>query len=102
MLLHELRHVKADQRLLASKEELSQRARYLCLSHTGRTKEQKRADRPMRTLESGTRAPNRAGESRDRLLLRDNALVQLFFHAQQLLRLLFLDRGNRHARPAGD
>ena len=46
------------------------------------------------------RPANRARQRRNRLLLRDHALVQLFFHAQQLLRLFFLDAGYRHARPA--
>ena len=40
--------------------------------------------------------------ARDRLLLRDDALVQLFFHAQQLLRLFFLDAGDGNAGPAAD
>ncbi len=36
------------------------------------------------------------------LVLRNDAFVQLFLDAQQLLRFLFLDRGHGHARPARD
>ena len=42
-------------------------------------------------LEARTRPANRPRQRRDRLVLRDHALVQLFLHAQQLLRLFFLD-----------
>ena len=60
------------------------------------------ADRTVRVLQAGTRAANRAGQGADRPVLRDDALVQLFLHAQQLLRLFFLDRGNGNAGPARD
>ena len=36
-------------------------------------------------------------ESADGLLLRDDALVEFFFHAQQLLRFFFLDAGDGNA-----
>ncbi len=42
-------------------------------------------------LQARARAANGARQRGDRLVLRDDALVQLFFDAQQLLRLFFLD-----------
>ena len=39
---------------------------------------------------------------RDRLLLRDDALVELFFDAEELLGLFFLDAGDGDAGPAAD
>ena len=53
-------------------------------------------------LQAGARTADGASQSADRLVLRDDALVQLFFDAQQLLRLFFLDRGDGHAGPARD
>ena len=53
-------------------------------------------------LEAGAGAANGASQRGDGLLLRDDALVQLLFHAQQLLRLFFLDAGNGNAGPAAD
>src|SRR6202044_2993673 len=44
VLLHELRHIEADQSLLAAEEELGQSARHLRLAHTSRSQEKERAD----------------------------------------------------------
>src|SRR6266567_2231347 len=56
----------------------------------------------MRRLEACTRAADRTGEGADGFLLRDDALVELFFHAQQLLGFFFLDAGDGNAGPAAD
>ena len=53
-------------------------------------------------LQAGAGTADGAGQGADRLVLRDDALVQLFFDAQQLLRFFFFDRGNGHAGPARD
>ena len=45
---------------------------------------------------------DRAGQGGDRLILRDDALVQLFFDAEEFLRLFFLNGGDRDAGPAGN
>src|SRR5271155_455829 len=55
MLLHELRHIEANQRLLRAEEELRQRARHLRLAYTSRPEEQERSDRPVRRFESRAR-----------------------------------------------
>src|SRR4029450_11410347 len=42
------------------------------------------AARRVRVLQAGARTANRARQCRDRLFLRDDALVQRVFHVQQL------------------
>src|ERR1022692_4639848 len=70
------------------------------LAHAGGSEEQERSYRTVRALQPCTRAPDGAGQRANRFFLRDDALVQLFFDAQQLLGFFFLDRGDRHAGPA--
>src|SRR6185503_19057002 len=82
--------------------ELRQSARNFRLADAGRAQEQERSDGAVRRFEASARATNRTGQSTDRLVLRDHALVQLFFHTQQLLRFFFLDGGDGHAGPAAD
>jgi len=65
-------------------------------------RKKERTDRPMRRLEPCTRAANGAGKGADCLLLRNHALVQLLFHAKQLLCFFFLDAGHGDAGPAAD
>src|SRR4051794_1457100 len=102
MLLHVLRHIEADKRLLAAEHELRDGACGFRLADAGGAEEEERTDRTVRALESGTRATDGAGEGTNRLLLRDDALVQFAFDAKQLLRFFFLDRGDGDAGPAGD
>src|ERR1700722_9683961 len=70
MLLHELRHIETDERLLRAEQKLRQSARHLRLTHAGRPKEQEAPDRPRRIFETRTRPPNRPRQRRDRLVLR--------------------------------
>ena len=99
VLLHVLGHVEAHQVALAAEQERGQAARHLGLADAGRAQEQERAHRPVRVLEPGARAADRARHGADGALLRHDALVQLLLHAQELLGLLFLDRGDRDPRP---
>ncbi len=85
-----------------AEEELRQSTRHLRLANASGPKEQEAANRSGRVLETGTRTADGARQGADRLFLRDDPLVQLFFHPQQSLRLLFLQRGDRHAGPAAD
>ena len=71
VLLHVLGHVEADQRVVAAEQEVGQRARQLGLADAGRAEEHEAADRPVRVLEPGARAADRARDRRDRLLLAD-------------------------------
>src|SRR5271166_1238601 len=102
VLLHELGHVEADERFLAAEHELCQGARHFRLADAGGAEEEERTDRPIRTLQSRTRAANGARQSGDGAILRDDTPVQLFLDAQQLLALFFLDGSNGNARPARD
>src|SRR5882762_6443899 len=99
VLFHELGHVEADQRLIAAEHELSQGAGDFGFADARGAEEQERADGPVRALQASTAATDGAGQRSDRLVLRDDPLVQLFFNAQQLLRLFLLDRHDRHASP---
>src|ERR1700690_3682 len=100
VLLHELRHIEADESLVAAKHEMRQSARDFGFADAGRSEEEEPADRTIRTLQSCTRTANGASQSADGFFLRDDALVQFFFDAQQLLRFFFFDRSDRHAGPA--
>src|ERR1035437_9906504 len=81
---------------------MGQGARHLGFSYSGRPKEKEAANRTRRRFEPRPRAANGPRQCADGLLLRDDALVKLFFHAQQLLRLFFLDAGDRYSGPAAD
>src|ERR1019366_3294658 len=59
-----------------------------------------RADRPVRVLQAGARAPYRGRYRLYRLLLADDALGEFPLHAQQLVLLAFEHAVDRHAGPA--
>ena len=100
MLLHEFGHVEAHQRALRSKQERRQAARHLGLADARRTQEKERAHGPARGLESRARAADGPRQGGDRLVLADDALVELVLDAQQLRHLFLFDRGHRDAGPA--
>src|SRR5215207_213898 len=102
VLLHVLRHVHLDHRVLVAEEELGERACQLGLPHARRAEEDERAGRPLRVLDPGAGATDRLGDGDDGLLLADHALVQLVLHADQLLRLGLGELEDRDARPHRD
>src|SRR3954453_8798263 len=67
VLLHVLRHVDPDHRLLVAEEELGERAGELGLADAGRAGEPEGAGRTLRVLQAGARAPDRLGDDLDRL-----------------------------------
>src|SRR4029079_18960597 len=67
-----------------------------------RAEEHEAADRAVRVLQPGARTPDGARQRADRLLLRDDAVVQRVFHVQELVSLVLVDRGERYARPLRD
>ena len=75
MLLHVLGHVDPDHRLLGVEHELGQRPGKLGLADPGRADEQEGADRPVRVLQPGARAPQRVRHGLDRLVLADDPVV---------------------------
>src|SRR6202521_3041007 len=79
---------------------MRQSASDLSFANAGRSKEEEGADRAIGALQPRARAADGTSQSADRFLLRDDALVQLFFNAQQLLGFFFFDRRYGHAGPA--
>src|SRR2546425_1420706 len=61
VLLHVLRHVDLDHRVLVAEQELGERARELGLADAGRAEEDERAGRPLRILDAraGIKDPKR-------------------------------------------
>ncbi|MNF70775.1 hypothetical protein D3C84_526990 [compost metagenome] len=102
MLLHELGHVDAHQRLLGIEEEFGQRLAQLGLTHPGRTEEEEGAAGPVRVGQAGAGAAHGVGDRDHCLVLADHPLVQVIFHAQQLLALAFEHLRHWNSGPLGD
>ena len=102
VLLHVLGHVEADERVVAAEQQVRERPRELGLADAGRAEEQEAADRTRRRLQARARTADGARHRGDRLVLADHARVQLLFHPEQLVALVLVDRGERHAGPLGD
>ena len=98
VLLHVLRHVDADHRVLRVEHELRQRAGELGLADAGRAEEEERADRAVGVLQAGARAAQRVGDGLDGLVLADDALVQALLHVDELLDLALEHPADRDAR----
>ena len=99
MLLHVLRHVEADERVVVAEEELGERLGQLGLADSRRSEEDERTGRPLRILQPGAGAADGLADRPDGVVLADDPLVQFVLHAQQLrgFRLGELVDGN--ARP---
>ena len=95
----ELAHVDLDEILVRAEEELRQRLGQLSLTHTGRAGEDEGTGWAVRILQAGAGAPDSTGDGLDRLVLADDALVQLVFHAQQAVGFLLGELEHRDARP---
>src|SRR5579863_9826139 len=102
MLLHEFRHIEADQSFLGAEHELRQGAGYFGFANARGTEEQERPNRPVRILQPRAAASDGASQRADGFVLADDSLVQLFFDAEELLGFFFLDRSDGDAGPAGD
>ncbi len=97
-----LAHVEPHHRVLVVEHELGERAGELGLADTRRAEEDERADRPVRVLEPGPRAPQRVRDGGHGLVLADHALMQPLLHVDQLLGLALEQTLDGDARPAGD
>jgi len=78
-------HVHAHHRVLVIKEKFRQSAREFRLSDAGWPEEDERTDWPVRVLHAGAGAAHSVGDRGYRFILADDALMQPFFHVQQLL-----------------
>ena len=79
----EFAHVDLDERVVVTEQEVGQRLGQLGLTHTGRAGEDERAGRALGVLQPGAGTTDRLGDRLDRVLLADDPLVHLVFHAQQ-------------------
>src|SRR5207248_7848712 len=101
-LLHVLRHVDANERLLISEQELRQSARQLSFAHPGWTREYERADWSSRILQTRSAATNGARNRPNRLVLPDDGVVHLVFHPQKTRCFRFLETRDRDSGPPAD
>ena len=101
MLLHVLRHVEGQKRVLGVEQELGKRLRKLGFAHARGAQEDERARGALRVFQAAARAADGLRQRRDGLFLTDDALVQHGFHAQQLLGLGLGEVRNGHARGHG-
>ena len=97
-----LGHVEPDHRALVVEHELRERARELGLADAGRAEEDERADRAVRILQPGARAPERVRDRLDGRVLADDALVQPLLHVDELLDLALEQPRDGNARPRRD
>ena len=98
-LLHVLGHVDTHERTLVIEQALGQRLGELGLAHAGGAQEEEAADGLVRIGEARTAAAHGRGDSGDRLVLADDALMQLALQALQLVELALHHLGDGHAGP---
>jgi len=102
MPLHELAHVELDEGVLAAEHEFGQHFGQLGLADARRPQEDERPDRAAGVLQPGAGPAHGLADRVDRLVLADDALVQLGFHLQQPLGFLLGDGRDRDAGPHAD
>ena len=102
VFLQVLRHVDPDQSPFVIEEELGESTRQLGLSDAGRTQEDEAAERAVRVLQTGPRAPNRIRHRANGVVLTDHPLAQAFFHPDQLLDFPFHQLTDGDVRPLAD
>ena len=102
VLLHVLRHVDLEHRVLVAEQELGERPRQLGLPDARGAEEDERAGRPLGILDPGAGAADGLRDRLDGDVLADHALVQLLLHADEPLRLGLGQLEDRDARPHRD
>ena len=100
VLLAVFGHINAHQRVLVVEQEFGQRFGELGFAYTGGAEEDKRTRRALGVFQAGAAAPDGVGQRADGFVLPDDALLQPFFHAQQLFGLGFQHLRERDAGPA--
>ena len=89
MLLLELTHIDADERMLVVEQERGEGASELRLPHTRRPEEEERTERPIRIGQARSRAAYGVRDGTDRGVLPDHTLVQFVLEPCELGRLRF-------------
>ena len=102
MFLHELRHVDPHHRVLVVEQEFGHGLGQLGLTDTSRPEEQEAAQGAGLVIQAGTRTAHRVRHSFDREVLTNDTVVQLVFHAQQLVPLAFQHTTRGDTRPTFD
>ena len=100
-LTAKLRHIEADERVLAAKEILGERLGELGFARAGGAQEDKAAAGATRVLERRAAAAHGLGNGLDGLVLTDDARLEHAFGLQQAAALALGERGHRHARGHG-
>ena len=83
-LLHVLRHVDPNEVLLVVKQARGQRLGQLRFANARGAKEQERAKRPVRILNTGSTSLDGLGDDAYRFVLPDDSLVERVFEVQKL------------------
>ncbi len=96
-----LRHIDPRHHVLVVEQEACQRLRQFCLADAGSTHEQERADRALLVGKSCAVAAHCIGHCANSFILADDTLVQLAFHAQQLVFFAFQHTFDGDAGPLG-
>jgi hypothetical protein len=102
VLLHVLRHVDADHRVLVAEQELGERARQLRLADADGPRNTNEPVGRFGVLEARAGPADRLRDDLDGGLLADDALVELVLHPHELLRLGLGELEHRDAGPHGD
>ena len=100
-LAAELRHVEADERVLAAKEVLRERLGELRLAGARGAQEDEAAAGTARVLERRAAAAHGLGHGLDGLVLADDAGLEHALGLEQAAALALGERGHRHARGHG-
>ena len=102
MRLAELGHVDADERVLRREQPLGQRLDELRLADARRPEEQERPERLVALGEPDARAADGVGHGLDRLLLADDAPVQVGLELGEALELAGHELAHRDPGARGD
>ena len=101
VLLHVLGHIQADHGVLIAVDRGGQGPAQLRLAHAGGAQEQEAAHRAAGVLQAHPAAADGPGHGADRLVLADDALLQLLFQALEPLALALVQRAEGDLRPQG-
>ena len=99
VFFHILRHINTHHILLIIEQSLCQGFCQFRFTNAGRAEEQKRSNRAVGILNTGTASLDGLGNSLHRFFLTDHSLVQSFVKRQQLVALALYQPCHRDSRP---
>ena len=99
MLFHVFGHVNPHECAFIVEDELRERFGRLGLPHPGGAEEDERANRSIRVLQAGARAPNSIGNRDNRLVLANDTLSEVFLELREALTLGFQQTCHRYSCP---